>query len=64
MARYLPFYSQLGNFSCYIKVLSQMVSPTPTSTASSTTRESAALFYGCAPRLSPASCSLFKKKNL
>lgn len=28
--------SQLGNFSCYIKVLSQMVSPTPTSTASST----------------------------
>lgn len=57
--------AQLGNFSCYIKVLSQMVSPTPTSTASSSVAPppgSAALFYGCSAPLISASCSLFKKK--
>jgi hypothetical protein len=58
--------AQLGNFSCYIKVLSQMVSPTPTSTASSSVAPppgSAALFYGCSAPLISASCSLFKKKT-
>jgi len=45
MARYLPFYSQPGNFSCYIKVLSQMVSPTPsTSTANQPTNQPVVLF--------------------